>query len=59
MSPIMSTRKRLADTLRRITELIHSHRPADNPTICEICGASLTDTALSLCPDCQELEKDW
>ena len=28
-------------------------------TICAICGAPLTDTTSSICPDCQELEKDW
>lgn len=55
----MSTRKRLAVTLRRTIELIRRHRPANNPTICAICGTPLTDTTSSICPDCQELEKDW
>lgn len=27
--------------------------------ICAICGAPLTDSTSSICPDCRELEKDW
>ena len=37
----------------------HRPEPANDPTICAICGAPLTDTTSSICPDCQELEKDW
>lgn len=35
------------------------YEPANDPTICAICGAPLTDSASSICPDCRELEKDW
>lgn len=42
-----------------LLEAAHRPEPANDPTICAICGAPLTDTTSSICPDCQELEKDW
>lgn len=47
------------ELIRRLLEAAHRHEPANDPTICAICGAPLTDTTSSICPDCQELEKDW
>ena len=37
----------------------HTTTPDNDPTICAICGAPLTDSTSSICPDCRELEKDW
>lgn len=47
------------ELIRRLLEAAHRPEPANDPTICAICGAPLTDTTSSICPDCQELEKDW
>lgn len=44
---------------RRLRKATHRPEPANDPTICAICGAPLTDTTSSICPDCRELEKDW
>ena len=63
----MNTGKRIPATpapqtielIRRFLEAAHRPEPANDPTICAICGAPLTDTTSSICPDCQELEKDW
>ena len=60
----MNTGKRIPATpapqtielIRRLLEAAHRPEPANDPTIC---GAPLTDTTSSICPDCQELEKDW
>lgn len=54
------TTLRLTDqAIGRLLEAAHRPEPANDPTICAICGAPLTDTTSSICPDCQELEKDW
>lgn len=47
------------ELIRRLRKALHRPEPANDPTICAICGAPLTDTTSSICPDCQELEKDW
>lgn len=47
------------ELIRRLLEAAHRPEPANDPTICAICGAPLADTTSSICPDCQELEKDW
>ena len=54
----MNTGKRIPATpapqtielIRRLLEAAHRPEPANAP---------LTDTTSSICPDCQELEKDW
>lgn len=45
------------ELIRRLLEAAHRPEPANDPTICAICGAPLTDTTSSICPDCQELER--
>lgn len=47
------------ELIRRLRKATHRPEPANDPTICAICGAPLTDTTSSICPDCRELEKDW
>lgn len=47
------------ELIRRLRKATHRPEPANDPTICAICGAPLTDSASSICPDCRELEKDW
>ena len=47
------------ELIRRLRKATHRPEPANDPTICAICGAPLTDSTSSICPDCQELEKDW
>lgn len=51
--------RRLLEAARRLLEAAHRPEPANDPTICAICGAPLTDSTSSICPDCRELEKDW
>ena len=41
------------ELIRRLLEAAHRPEPANDPTICAICGAPLTDTTSSICPDCQ------
>lgn len=71
----MNTGKRIPATLTAILAILaltacgetpkgdgqgtHRPEPANDPTICAICGAPLTDSTSSICPDCRELEKDW
>ena len=47
------------ELIRRLRKATHRPEPANDPTICAICGAPLTDSTSSICPDCRELEKDW
>ena len=47
------------ELIRRLRKSTHRPEPANDPTICAICGAPLTDSTSSICPDCRELEKDW
>lgn len=47
------------ELIRRLLEAAHRPEPANDPTICALIVAPLTDTTSSICPDCQELEKDW
>lgn len=47
------------ELIRRLRKATHRPEPANDPTICAICGVPLTDSASSICPDCRELEKDW
>lgn len=54
----MNTGKRIPATpapqtielIRRLLEAAHRPEPANDPTICAICGAPLTDTTSSICP---------
>ena len=39
------------ELIRRLLEAAHRPEPANDPTICAICGAPLTDTTSSICPD--------
>lgn len=45
------------ELIRRLRKATHRPEPANDPTICAICGAPLTDSTSSICPDCRELEK--
>lgn len=47
------------ELIRRLRKATHRPEPANDPTICAIGGAPLTDSTSSICPDCRELEKDW
>lgn len=47
------------ELIRRLRKATNRPEPANDPTICAICGAPLTDSTSSICPDCRELEKDW
>lgn len=37
------------ELIRRLLEAAHRPEPANDPTICAICGAPLTDTTSSIC----------
>lgn len=46
------------ELIRRLRKATHRPEPANDPTICAICGAPLTDTTSSICPDCAQRLND-
>lgn len=62
----MNPRKRIPATLTSILAILALTACGETPKGCgqgtvnnPDPGAPLTDTTSSICPDCQELEKDW
>ena len=47
------------ELIRRLLEAAHRPEPANDPTICAICGVPLTDPTSSISHYCRALEKDW
>lgn len=46
------------ELIRRLRKATHRPEPANDPTVCVICGAPLTDSTSSICPDCAQRFND-